>query len=223
MKSIVFKVRGDYARFRKSYTTTSALTYLVMHPVAIRGMIGAILGIDKSQLYEETKDIEVGIQVLREIRKDMQSFNLLNMKSSDKIFRFPSNVEFLRNVEYRIFVKCEDKKLNKIKEVLMSKEFVFTPYLGASEHIAKIKYENEYEAKLLDKGYYEVNSVVDSDRCKIDFDNSNITIYTDNIPVKNNKTREYTEYKKIMFCVDKPLKVESDRCYRVGDYNVVFL
>ena len=121
MKSIVFKVRGDYARFRKSYTTTSALTYLVMHPVAIRGMIGAILGIDKSQLYEETKDIEVGIQVLREIRKDMQSFNLLNMKSSDKIFRFPSNVEFLRNVEYRIFVKCEDKKLNKIKEVLMSK------------------------------------------------------------------------------------------------------
>ena len=52
MKSIVFKVRGDYARFRKSYTTTSALTYLVMHPVAIRGMIGAILGIDKSQLYE---------------------------------------------------------------------------------------------------------------------------------------------------------------------------
>ena len=55
MKCIVFRVRGDYARFRKAYTTTSALTYLVMHPVAVKGMLGAILGIDKKDLYEETK------------------------------------------------------------------------------------------------------------------------------------------------------------------------
>lgn len=222
MKSIVFRVSGDYARFRKSYTTTSALTYLVMHPIAIRGMIGAILGIDKGELYEETKDIEVGIQVLKPIRKDMQSFNLLNMKSSDKIFRFPSNIEFLRNVEYRIFIKSGEGKLNKIKEVLINREFVFTPYLGASEHIAKIMYEDEYETILLDKGCYEVSTVVDQDKCKIEFDD-NITLYTDNIPVKNNKTREYTKYKKIMFSVNQPLKAESDICYKVGEYNVIFL
>lgn len=222
MKSIAFRVSGDYARFRKAYTTTSALTYLVMHPIAIRGMIGAILGIDKSELYEKTKDIEVGIQVLRPIRKDMQSFNLLNMKSSDKIFRFPSNVEFLRNVEYRIFVKCEENKLNKIKEILLSREFVFTPYLGASEHIAKVIYEDEYETILLDKNYYEVNTVVNQERCKIEFD-ENITLYTDNIPVQNNKTREYTKYKKVIFSVNQPLKVESDICYKVGEYNVIFL
>lgn len=222
MKSIVFRVSGDYARFRKSYTTTSALTYLVMHPIAIRGMIGAILGIDKSELYEETKDIEVGVQVLKPIRKDMQSFNLLNMKSSDKIFRFPSNVEFLRDVEYRIFVKCEENKLNRIKEVLVSKEFIFTPYLGASEHIAKIMYEGEYEVVLREKDCYYVNTVLDQDRCKIEFDD-NVTLYTDNIPVKNNKTREYTEYKKIMFSANQSLKVESDICYKVGEYNVIFL
>ena len=52
MKCLVFKVRGDYARFRKSYTTTSALTYLLIHPVAVRGLIGAMLGIDREKLYE---------------------------------------------------------------------------------------------------------------------------------------------------------------------------
>ena len=63
MKCLVFKVRGDYARFRKSYTTTSALTYLLIHPVAVRGLIGAMLGIDREKLYEKTKDIEVAIIV----------------------------------------------------------------------------------------------------------------------------------------------------------------
>ena len=111
MKCLVFKVRGDYARFRKSYTTTSALTYLLIHPVAVRGLIGAMLGIDREKLYEKTKDIEVAIQVVNQVRKDMQSFNLVNMKPNDKIFRFPSNIEFLRNVEYRIFIKAEDKTL----------------------------------------------------------------------------------------------------------------
>lgn len=223
MKSVVFRVSGDYARFRKSYTTTSALTYLVMHPIAIRGMIGAILGIDKEELYEKTKDIEIGIQVLNPVRKDMQSFNLINMKSSDTIFRFPSNVEFLRDVEYRVFIKCEDNMLNQIKDVLISREFVFTPYLGASEHIAKLEYENEYEVIFLNKDHYEVSTVVDQDVCNIDFDYDNITIYTDNIPVKNSKTREYTEYKKIIFSINKPLKVEGQGIYKVGEYNVMFL
>lgn len=88
MKCLVFKVRGDYARFRKSYTTTSALTYLLIHPVAVRGLIGAMLGIDREKLYEKTKDIEVAIQVVNQVRKDMQSFNLVNMNIMIKFLDF---------------------------------------------------------------------------------------------------------------------------------------
>ena len=126
MKCLVFKVRGDYARFRKSYTTTSALTYLLIHPVAVRGMIGAILGINREKLYEKTKDIEVAVQVINKIRKDMQSFNLINMKSNDKIFRFPSNVEFLRDVEYRLFIKSDENIISELEKSLKQGEFVFT-------------------------------------------------------------------------------------------------
>ena len=149
MKCLVFKVRGDYARFRKSYTTTSALTYLLIHPVAVRGLIGAMLGIDREKLYEKTKDIEVAIQVVNQVRKDMQSFNLVNMKPNDKIFRFPSNIEFLRNVEYRIFIKAEDKTLYEVDNCIKQGEYIFTPYLGSSEHIAKIDYEGIYNCEKL--------------------------------------------------------------------------
>ncbi len=223
MKSLVFKAKGSYARFRKSYTTTSALTYLLIHPIAVRGLIGAVLGIDKNDLYEETKDIEVAIQVINEVRKDMQSFNLLNMKSNDKIFRFPSNVEFLRDVEYRIFIKCNDEKLNKIKDTLISGEFIFTPYLGASEHVAKIEYENTYDIEPIEDDCL-VDSAVDINYCEIDFEYDNLILSTDNIPVKNNKQREYTEYKKVIFATkNKRIKVISNKCNKVGKYNVMFI
>ena len=224
MKCLVFKVRGDYARFRKSYTTTSALTYLLIHPVAVRGMIGAILGINREKLYEKTKDIEVAVQVINKIRKDMQSFNLINMKSNDKIFRFPSNVEFLRDVEYRLFIKSDENIISELEKSLKQGEFIFTPYLGASEHIAKVEYEGVYNCEKLPKGNHKVISVVDLESNTIDFGDDDIMLTTDNIPIDNDKNREYIKYKKVIFATDEnKISVNTDNCYKVGEYNVVFL
>lgn len=224
MKCLVFKVRGDYARFRKSYTTTSALTYLLIHPVAVRGMIGAILGINREKLYEKTKDIEVAVQVINKIRKDMQSFNLINMKSNDKIFRFPSNVEFLRDVEYRLFIKSDENIISELEKSLKQGEFVFTPYLGASEHIAKVEYEGVYNCEKLPKGNHKVISAVDLESNTIDFGDDDIMLTTDNIPIDNDKNREYIKYKKVIFATDEnKISVNTDNCYKVGEYNVVFL
>lgn len=224
MKCLVFKVRGDYARFRKSYTTTSALTYLLIHPVAVRGLIGAVLGINREELYEKTKDIKVAVQVINEIKKDMQSFNLINMKSSDKIFRFPSNVEFLRDVKYRIFIKADENIISELEKSLKQGEFVFTPYLGASEHIAKIEYEGVYNCEKLPNGNHQVISAVDLESNTIDFGDDDIMLTTDNIPIDNDKNREYIKYKKVIFATDEnKISVNTDNCYKVGEYNVVFL
>ena len=224
MKCLVFKVRGDYARFRKSYTTTSALTYLLIHPVAVRGLIGAVLGINREELYEKTKDIKVAVQVINEFKKDMQSFNLINMKSSDKIFRFPSNVEFLRDVEYRLFIKSDENIISELEKSLKQGEFVFTPYLGASEHIAKIEYEGVYNCEKLPNGNHQVISAVDLESNTIDFGDDDIMLTTDNIPIDNDKNREYIKYKKVIFATDEnKISVNTDNCYKVGEYNVVFL
>lgn len=224
MKCIIFRVRSQFARFRKPYTTTSALTYLLIHPVAVRGLIGGILGIDRKDLHKETKDIDVGIQVINTVKKDMQSFNLLNMKSNDKIFRFPSNIEFLRDVNYRIFIKGQEDKINEIRDTLIDGEFVFTPYLGASEHIAKIEYEDEFPCIKLEKSYQPVKSAIDVEACNIDFDDNEIALFTDNIPVMNNDKREYIKYKKVMFAQqNNTIKCESDEFYKIGDDIVMFL
>ncbi|MGL5150978.1 MAG: type I-B CRISPR-associated protein Cas5b, partial [Clostridium sp.] len=131
MKVLTFTVKGDFARFRIPYTTTSALSYSLIHPIAIKGLIGAIMGIDYKDLFEYTEGMEVGIQVLNPLNKDTQSFNLVPQTGANNSPNFQSRVEFLRNVKYRIFLSSTDEKLKKIENVMKERSFQFTPYLGA--------------------------------------------------------------------------------------------
>lgn len=220
MKSVVFSAKSEYGRFRKPYTTTSALTFLCIHPVAAKGLIGSLMGIDKSDLYEETKDLKIGIEVLGEINKDLQSVKLLSLKNG--MFHFPSNIEFLRCPHYRFYVTWNENKLNELNDKLNVGEWEFTPYLGVSESIAKINHEGMSEVLKVNKADF-VNTIIPTKNIlpKI---NLNIKMYSDKIPVKNNSNREYIEYEKIVFAEKNPLygEISSADIYQVGEKNVYF-
>lgn len=46
-KMLVFDVWGDYAHFRRFYTTTSPLSFPIPPRTALCGLIGAIIGLEK--------------------------------------------------------------------------------------------------------------------------------------------------------------------------------
>ncbi|WP_034438956.1 type I-B CRISPR-associated protein Cas5b [Clostridium ihumii] len=219
MKTIVFTAKGDFARFRVAYTTTSALTYSVIHPIAVKGMIGAIMGIDYSELYEYTKNMNIGIQVLEKINKDTQSFNLIAQSDCNDAANFQSRVEFLRNVKYRIFLEDEDDKIEQIERIIKNRNFQFTPYLGCSEHIAKIDFE-----RVVRKESIEHAGTCDTVMPKefVGDITYNRLIYFDRIPIKNSNTREYTKYEKVIFSVKEKLNIKKIKLYKVGDFNVYF-
>ena len=225
MECLVFRTKSKYAKFRKAYTTTSTLTHLLIPPTAVRGLIGAILGVDRVDLHNFTLGIDIAVEVINDINKDTQTYNLNIMNSEEgKSFSYQSNIEFLRDVEYRIFIKSADTQLiNKIEEVLISGNYFYTPYLGGTEHVCKICYEGRYPCEKLDKGSYNVSSAFDRKSCeKIDV--KDVLIYTDNLPVENNKTREYIKYKKVLFPVNQNVvTVTSDNIYRVGGKYIEFL
>ncbi len=222
MKTLIVTVKGDYARFRCSHTTTSALTYLVMHPLAVKGLIGAVMGIDYKELFEYTKDMKVAVQVLNPVYKDMQSFNLMPQSGGNGSPRFQSRIEFLRDVKYRIFVSCDEEKLNSIAESLKSHEYVFTPYLGCSEHIAKVEFEAVEDSKALKEEKILLDTVFPAQYLSIG-DEDEFKLYIDRIPVKNDKNREYIQYDKVIFSTEKKLLVENCEAYKVGEYNVYYL
>ena len=221
MKALVFTVSGNYARFRCPYTTTSALTYTVFHPIAIKGLIGAIMGIRYEDLYEYTKNMKVAIEVLSSIKKDIQSFNLVPQVKNNGSPNFQSRVEFLRKVMYRIFISDNEDKLVDIERVMRARNYVFTPYLGASEHIAKIEFENLAKVEKVIEEKVIVNSVVPKEYVIFD-ELGDIEICLDRIPIKNQKNREYIEYEKIAFVPSGGILVKGVDINKVGDNNVYF-
>ena len=130
-------------------------------------------------------------------------------------------MEFLRDVSYRITVIDDEDKLFQIRDVITTKNFTFTPYLGASEHIAKITFEDIIEAKRLEGTKGKVNSIIPKDKVLIE-ENSDIKLCIDRIPVKNEKSREYIKYEKIAFAEGTSIIAELSDIYKVGDYNVYF-
>ncbi|MCT4507858.1 MAG: type I-B CRISPR-associated protein Cas5b [Tepidibacter sp.] len=220
MKSLIFTAKSSFARFRCPYSTTSALTFLTIHPVAVKGLIGAIAGIDYKDLYEYTKDIKVGIQVLNKVYKDTQVFNLIPQKNNNKSHNFQSRIQFLRDVKYRIFISADEEKLDNLNNILKSKEFIFTPYLGCSEHIAKIEYEGIEDIKEVDSG--NIDTMFPKKYANIDLD-SEFEFYVDKIPTQNNNEREYIKYENIIFSPNNIVKVNEVNLFKkVGEYSVFF-
>lgn len=219
-KCLIINVSGTFARFRKPYTTTSALSFMCIHPLAAKGLLGAILGVEKENLYSYFKDTSIGLQVITEIRKDMGSYNLISNVVKNGALRFPSNVEFLRDVKYRLFIHEEEQLLQQLKKVIEARQFVFTPYLGASEHIAHIEVEQ----------VEEVNNSVERATCcvipkqLVELEDINISkIYTDKLPIRNNEKREYTAYEQVIIPVGyEVIKVKSNCLYQVGGEHVYF-
>jgi len=150
MRIIAFRIWGDYAHFRRFYTTSSPLTFSLSPPSAVRGLIGAILGLSREE-YPETLSHEVsriGVRLLRPVRKIRLALNYIDTKDGAWI-RKPSRgrlhtqvrVEFIKNPDYEIYFHHDDSKLmDKLTEVLRDCRSVFTPYLGITECLANFKF-----------------------------------------------------------------------------------
>lgn len=52
MKFLVFDLKGKFAHFRKFYTNSSSLSYLVPPRTVIEGMVAAILGFERDSYYD---------------------------------------------------------------------------------------------------------------------------------------------------------------------------
>jgi len=82
MRVIAFKIWGDYAHFRRHYTTSSPLTHSIPPPSALRGVVGAILGLSSDNYPEELGcDVcQFGVRLLSPLKKIRLGINYLDTK-----------------------------------------------------------------------------------------------------------------------------------------------
>ena len=156
-KIIIFDIWGDYAHFKKPYTTTSPLTYSIPSRTALTGIIGAIMGIRKDKNNEDLNysKCNLSIRIMNPIKKTIINQNLINTKTAEKMSRMKSKggrtqirIENLKDVKYRIYVEIfSEKEHNDLLSRLKNHSPVFTPSLGISENLANFSFIEEVEYK----------------------------------------------------------------------------
>lgn len=123
MKTVVFDIKGKIGHFRRPDTTVTQLTYPFITPLAVKGLVGAILGTTDFV----TKD-KIGIQLLNPVRTSVQQLSMLGESGT---FNRPTTVEFLVNPAYRIYYAGEEY-VDELYDKLINNASVYPTYLGVA-------------------------------------------------------------------------------------------
>ena len=207
MKVLVLDLWGDYAHFRKYFTTSSPLTFAFPPKTALYGIVSAIIGLDKNEYlkYFQDKKCKIAIRILNPIKKTRISINYIDTKIAVDMGgirgRTQVNLEVLKDVKYRIYFYHEDNELQeKLKTFLKEHKNVYTISLGLSEFIANFSYIGEYRAKEINEGKMaEIHSIIPfNEDIKIKFD-SDREYLKDTVYNEMNENREVTEYIRVLF------------------------
>lgn len=150
---IKFTLSGYGATFTKPYFNSYQATYNHIHKVAILGLLGAVIGLDKTELiFNDKKEYS-----LPRFYKELSSLKVSIVPSEPLFFKakptisettgffnakenFLSEIEELINPSWDIYLLNEGdcEHFEKIKEMLLKKYSVYDLYLGKNHHFANI-------------------------------------------------------------------------------------
>ncbi len=173
MRAISFKLGGRFAFFKKPDVNKFVyFTYNNIHKIALLGVLGAIIGLGGyTKLFNKNRGLKRGkkgyddgfpefYQKLQRLKvsiiplspngyfsKKIQTFNnSVGYASKEVGGNLITREQWLENPQWQIMV-LEDKSLEyqKIREYLINRKAIFTPYLGKNDHFANIEEVEEID------------------------------------------------------------------------------
>lgn len=240
----LFTIRGQFAHWRKWFTTTSALTYAFPPRTAVIGMVGAILGVQREEVPNvfKTSDTRIAVVPLRPIVKDRlpekwrQSpprivKGKFDPAKMDELFQ--ENLEVIRRPHYRIVFWHRDEALMKeLKERLEQKRWVFPPCMGIMGFLADVEWESGDVAEEVETQQADIFSVLplDKEMAKVvDLSESEALLREERVPNEVFADRTFRHlYLAYVSRHAEPLRVRSARgpllvySLRKNGENVIF-
>lgn len=233
-KILKFKLWGDYAHFKKYYTTTSPLTFEFPPPPTIIGIISAIIGLDKEEYlnyFQDADEYKIALSLNAPVNKVRWTQNLIDTKHHFwKIHnRTQIRIEFLKNPSYTIYFWHKNEAIyQSLNEYLVQHRSVYSFGLGLSELLANFVFDGEKDVQNInDTELVHINSVVPAEALvenKIDYEIGK-EIFGVNYPIFMNTERIVQKRGSVLFeRKGKPLKCKPESYWQVetGE-KIVFL
>jgi len=222
---IKFRLSGDYALFKKPFANNQPQSFVIPPKTAILGMIGAIMGWSKEDYIKNLSfdKFGYGVRLLTsKIKKETVGINLMQGKngkftfnenpishpSPDRGQRSPTRYEFIKNIEWEIFLLIDNLLIReKLFERLQKKLFVYNPNLGMQQLFARIDSEDLVDVKLAEEISDNLYTSFDKNLVKFTI-NKPVAFYNELIPVSFNDDRSLPVTKEIIsFVWDYGLKI----------------
>ena len=217
MKILSFSLFGDFAHFRKFYTTSSPLSFPFPPPPTIRGIVGAIMGFSKEEYLEKTKGISVGVSLKAPLKKVRMGLNLIFTKGSsgkfdptlipwrkgdvNKTLRTQIKAEFIKDPIYRIYLSADEDFIEELAGLLKEHRTNYTVSLGLSELVADFSFEGIYRGNRVDVST-KVDSVVPTELVQeIDLERPH-RIGKERVPTDMGTDRKVLRYEDVIFNMD---------------------
>lgn len=241
MKVVAFDLWGDYAHFRRFFTTSSPLTYSFPPPTTVRGIIGAVLGLDKNEYLKETADLAIGVRLLAPVKRVRWGQNLIFTKGTSGGFdptligsrkgnvqgsvRTQVKVEYLKDSRFRLYIGGEGSLLEHLENLLRAHRTHYTLSLGLSELLADFVYVDTYQAESLPPGIYEVTTVFPINVLqRFERLEPGVKLGKECMPIYLSLDRTPLLYQDVVFeMYGRPLRVPIQEVHHLNREEVVYL
>ncbi len=235
-KFLIFDIWGDYAHFKKYYTTSSPLTFSIPPRTAIIGLISAVIGKGKKEYLQiMTKDkAKIAIRVINPIKKVRITQNLINTKDGYWIPvkkgthepRTQIRFEYLKDPRFRIYFNHSDMSIfNSLRVNLKNHKSVYTPCLGLSELIADFNFNSEstVSKRLNGKEFVDIHTVIPLDKkIKLNLLQHGKKYFKERIPVEMRPGRIVTEYREILYEIEgKTIRAKIEAALKLDNGDII--
>lgn len=238
-KFLIFDIWGDYAHFKKYYTTSSPLTFSVPPRTALIGLISAIIGKGKKEYLQimTKKEAEVAVRInptnSNPIKKTRITQNLIDTKGNywrpvkrgNLTGRTQIRFECLKTPRFRVyFHHSNDEVYNLLKMNLENHKSVYTPCLGISEFIADFIFISESSiVEQCNTEMVDIHTVLPLDIViATDLLKPGYKYFKERIPVEMLPDRSVTEYREVLYEVEgKPIRAKVKNALKLRNGDVI--
>ncbi|WP_154889416.1 type I-B CRISPR-associated protein Cas5b [Longibaculum muris] len=233
MEALKFILKGKTAFFKNPEVNTYYyFTYGNIHKPALLGLFGAILGYQGyesdfdtyPEYYEKLKDISVSIVPNKEnghfYRKIQYFNNSVGYASHEQGGNLIVKEQWLENPEWTIYVQINNEESQKLAQMILNKQCIYTPYLGKNDHLATIEDAKLIQLQEQKSSDIQIHSLSIASMIQFHWRTAMFK-YEEYLPISLKESTNHYQLEK-MLLTDASVKESDILIYTDGEKNVTF-